>query len=86
MRSSPGQHVLLFLGILCAAVGLLAWGVVGWKAFSDLDGMSSKSGEGGRLVVWGLTGTVLMIVGMLIMHVAEDASEEAEQEDSAPPR
>ncbi len=50
---------------------------MGWSAFSDLDGMTSKSGEGGRLVVRGLTGTMLMIVGMILLHVAEDAPEDA---------
>tara|TARA_R110002072_G_scaffold167853_1_gene321396 strand:+ start:2144 stop:2404 length:261 start_codon:yes stop_codon:yes gene_type:complete len=82
MRSSHGQRALLVLGVLCAAVGLLAWIVVGWSAFSDLEGMTAKSDEGGRLMVRGLTGTVLMIVGMILLHVAEDAPEGLEEEGS----
>ena len=86
MRSSLGQHPVSLLGILCAAAGFFAWIVVGWKAFTNLDGMTSKSDEGGRLMIWGLIGTVLMIVGMVILHLSDRAPERDEHEDSSPPR
>lgn len=78
--------MLRLLGGLCAAAGLLAWIGVAWEAISDLDGVTPQSDKGGRLMVWALTGTVLMIVGMVLLHVAADAAEREETEDGTPPR
>ncbi len=47
-----------------------------WKAVSDMDGVTPQSGEGGRLMAWAVTGTVLMIAGTIVLHVAHGGSEE----------
>ena len=75
--------MLRLLGSLCAAVGFLAWIGLAWKAVSNLEDLTPQSDEGGGLMVWALTGTVLMIVGMVVLHVATDALEPEEQEDRA---
>lgn len=69
-RSSIGRPILLLLGGLCATAGFLAWVALGWRAFSNLDGVTPQSDEGGHLMVWALTGTVVMILGMVLLHVA----------------
>ena len=66
--------------------GVLAWIRLAWEAISGLDGVTPQSDEGGRLMVWALAGTVLMVVGVLILHVAADAPEDEEQEGRTPPR
>lgn len=74
------NNLLRLLAFLFAAAGLLAWIGVAWKAFVGIDGISAQSGEGGRLMSWALTGTVLMIVGMVLLHVAPGASDREGQE------
>jgi len=86
MRRSAGHHVLRLLGVLCAVVGVLAWIGLAGKAISDLDGVTPQSDAGERLMVLALTGTVLMIVGAVLLHVAEDASEREGREGRTPPR
>ena len=85
MRTPAGHHVLRLLGGLCAAAGVLAWVGLAWKASSSLDGVTAQGDEGGRLLAWGLTGTVLMIVGAVLLHFAVDPSEAEEQDEHAPP-
>ena len=75
---SGGQVVLRLLGGASALAGVFAWIRVGWKAISDLDAITAEGAEGGRLVVWGLTGTVLMIVGVVLLHVASGGESEPE--------
>jgi hypothetical protein len=74
MRASAGQRLLRVLGVLCAAAGVLAWIGLAWQAVARLDEVTPEGDEGGRLLAWGLTGTVLMIVGMVVLHAAADAS------------
>ena len=80
-----GQFILRFVGGLCAVAGFLAWIGLAWRAIADLEGVTPESDEGGRLMVWGLTGTVLMILGMVLLHVAA-AGAETEQEGPTDPR
>lgn len=86
MRSSPWRLFLSLIGGLCAAAGLLAWIGVAWKAISDLDGVTPQSDEGEHLMVWALTGTVLMILGMVILHFVQHAAEREAQEERPPRR
>ena len=86
MRASAGHHLLRLLGGLCAAVGVLAWIGLAWTATSDRDAVTPQGDEGGRLMVWALTGTVLMIAGALLLHLAPDGSDDEERGDPSPPR
>ena len=85
MRSTLGQHLLRLLGVLCAVAGFLAWIGLAWKAFSDIDGVTPESDEGGRLMIWAVTGTVLMILGMVLLHLAPDEAEPGAPEERTPP-
>lgn len=85
MRSSSGQLLLRLIGGLCATAGFLAWIGVAWKAISDIEGVTPQSGLGGRLMLLAVTGTVLMIVGMVILHVAQVAAERTAQGEDSPP-
>lgn len=80
MRLSPGHYFLRLLAGLFAAAGFLAWIGVAWRAFSGIDNITAQSDEGGRLMSWALAGTVLMIVGMVLLHVAADAADRDRQE------
>ena len=84
-RTSAGPLVLRLLGGLCAAAGFLAWVGLAWRAIADLDGVTAQGDEGGRLMRWALTGTLLMILGTVLLHVAADATERDEQEERTPP-
>jgi hypothetical protein len=86
MRGSVGHLLLRLLGGLCATAGVLAWIRVAWTATSNLDDLTLESGVGERLLVLGLTGTVLMIVGAVLLHVAAAAPEHGGHEEPAPPR
>ena len=86
MRTPVGHQIVRLLGGLCAATGVLAWVALVWKASSSLDGVTPQGDEGGRLLAWGLTGTVLMIIGAVLLHFAVDPPEEDEQERRPPPR
>ena len=83
MRSSAGHHLLRLLGVLCSTAGFLAWVGLAWKAISDLDDVTPESDEGGRLMVWALSGTLLMILGMVLLHLAQDVAEREASEDPA---
>jgi hypothetical protein len=72
MPTSAGQHLLRLVGGLCAAAGFCAWIGLAWKAFADSEGITAHGDEGGRLMVWALTGTVLMILGTVFLHLADD--------------
>jgi len=71
MNRSTGRTFVLLLGGLCAVAGIAAWIVLGWKALAEIDGIEAHSAAGGRLIVWGLTGTLLMIAGSVILHIAQ---------------
>jgi hypothetical protein len=86
MRAPAGHHVLRLLGGLCATAGFIAWVALAWKASSSRDGVTPQGDEGGRLLVWGLTGTVLMIVGAVLLHFAVDAVDRHKQDERTPPR
>ena len=80
MRMPAAHHVLRLLGALFALAGLLAWGGLAWKAVAAIDDVNPQGEEGARLLTWGLTGTLLMIVGMVLFHLAADAAEKDEEE------
>jgi len=80
--SSKGQPVLRVLGGLCATAGVLAWIGLAWTAFADFGTISAESDEGGRLMRWAVGGTLLMILGTVIMHLGANAQEQAEREES----
>lgn len=75
MRSSPRQQFLTLIGGLFTAAGFLAWAHLAWSAISNLDEVTPRSSEGGRLMFWALAGTILMVIGMVILNGAEDAAE-----------
>lgn len=79
MRVPTGHFFLRLLGGLCAAAGALAWAGLAWQAFSQLEEISPQSDEGGRLMRWALTGTLLMIVGMLLLHVGAEPAEDEDE-------
>jgi hypothetical protein len=85
MRAPVGHQLLRLLGGLCSAVGVLAWIRLAWAALSDPDGVTPQSDAGGRLMLWALTGTVLMIAGVLLLHFAPDGPEDEQRGDRSPP-
>ena len=76
------SRLLRVLGGACAAAGFLAWGGLLWTAIASLEDVTPEGEGGGRLVLLGLTGTLLMIAGMILLHVAADA---AERDERTPP-
>ena len=62
---------MLLLGGLLGAAGVASWIVLSWKAIEGFDEISAHSNEGGDLLVWALIGTLLMIVGSVILYVAQ---------------
>lgn len=72
MHPSARRRLLVALGILCAAFGVVAWFGLAWQALDDLDSISPHTGEGGKLMVWGLVGTVSMILGMILLQAAHE--------------
>lgn len=86
MRVLARRHLLQLLGGLCAAAGFLSWIGLAWRAFSDLERVTPQNEEGGRLLTWALTGTLLMIVGMVLLHAAAEAAGREEHEKHGPPR
>ncbi len=46
-----------------------------WKGAASIDEIEAHSDEGSSLLVWALVGTLLMIVGGMIMHIAQAESE-----------
>ncbi len=69
-RSAAMPLVLRLLGGALALAGFAAWVRLVWVALADLDEVSPEGGAGTSLVTWGLTGTVLMISGMIVLHFA----------------
>ncbi len=65
----------LFIRVLSTIAGLLAWVALAWKALSDSDSVTPQSEEGGFMMVLALGGTILMILGMIVLHFVEDAVE-----------
>jgi hypothetical protein len=84
MRPSSGHLWLRLLGAVLTVAGFLAWIRLGWKAISDLEEVTPQSAEGGQLMVWALSGTVLMISGMIVLHLPRDAEEREEPEEHGP--
>ena len=82
MRTSFGNLVLRVAAWLMASLGLLAWIRVGWKASSSVDEVTPQGQEGSELMAWALTGTMLMIFGMVLLHFAADGSEQGESEQT----
>ena len=72
MRSASARVLLRLLGGLFAAIGFVAWMGLAWTGISELDTVSAESEEAGTLMFWALSGTILMIVGMILLHVADD--------------
>ena len=84
MRTSPGQLLLRLLAALFAAAGFSAWIYVAWKALTELDEISPENETGSDLMVWAVSGTVLMIFGAILLHFAAARSEPVEPpEESA---
>ncbi len=86
MRTSAGNLFLRLAGGLLGVVGFLAWIGVAWRAVADVESVTPQGEEGGRLMVWAVTGTVLMIGGTILLHLAADASEREERKDGTGPR
>lgn len=78
------RRFLRFLGGLCAALGGVAWIALVWEAGSDLDGVTPQSDGGGHLMGRALTGTLLMIAGMVILHLAAETPEQEEERRRRP--
>lgn len=85
MRGSVGNLLLKVLGALCAAGGLVTWVALAWTAFTQPDVATPRGSEGGRLLGWALVGTIVMIVGMILLHVAAQAAERGGHDDGAAP-
>lgn len=64
------HRVLHLLGGLFALAGFLAWVAVAWEGISSFGEVRAQSDEGGRLMVWAVTGTLLMIVGAVLLQFA----------------
>ena len=80
MPSPAGPKVLRLLGALCATAGALAWIRLAWNAVTLLDEVAPQGDQGTRLLTWGVTGTVLMVVGMVLLHTGA-----AHQSGGSPP-
>ena len=72
------QTLLVILGSLCCTAGFVAWVAFGWKAVEELDNVDAEGELGTQLMKWGVTGTVLMIVGMIFLHVVQSQAEQDE--------
>ena len=80
MRSPIKNRLVSVLGALLSIVGFLLWVRLGWEAVSGIEDASPQSTEGGRLMAWALGGTLLMVAGMIVLHVAvADPEQEAEE-------
>jgi len=66
--------------------GILAWCFLAWKSIKPLDEVKAHSDEGGSLVIWALTGTVLMIVSMIILQSVEYAAKREASQERTPQR
>lgn len=75
MQNSAGPLVLRLFGALLIVAGFVAWIGLIWVLPSDLGEVSADSEEGGRLVLRLLVGAVLLILGMVLLHFAQAASE-----------
>lgn len=85
MRSSAGTRLLRLLGVLASIGGLLAWVGLAWRALSDLEAVTADSPEGARLMTWALVGTLAMILGTVLLHLAANADESSERADAKEP-
>ncbi len=72
-RRPAGQVFLRIAGAACATAGVFGWVGLLWKAVSVLDDVTAQSDEGGRLMAWALTSTLLMILGFVLLHIAQAA-------------
>ncbi len=76
--------LLLLIAGLCVATGMATWLILAWRTVTDLDSVTPQSDTGGNMMGWALSGTLLMITGMIMLHFAADMAEQARQEDKAP--
>ncbi len=83
MQLPAGHQVLRFLGGVCGTIGFLAWIALAWKAVAGLEDITPQSEEGGRLMVWALAGTLLMILGTVLLHAAGRVAEGDERTPSS---
>lgn len=81
MKPPTGPLLLRVVAGLLVLAGLLVWGGLAWTAVTQLDELSSKGEQGRDLMARALLGTVLMILGMIVLHFAADATERIEQRD-----
>jgi len=66
--------------------GLVAWIGLAWSVFADPEAVTPQSDAGGRLMTRALLGTVLMISGAVLLHLAQSAAEREAEEEHDPPR
>ncbi len=80
MQASLGQRVLRWGGVLSGLAGLGAWGQLMLQAFSGIEEVAPENEEGARFMAWAVGGTVLMIVGTLLLHLSlADPEEEPDR-------
>ena len=84
MKLFSPRNLLRLLGGVFTAAGFLAWIALAWRAVSDLEGVSPENEEGSRLMGWAVAGTVLMILGAILLHfaVAEDERDDQGESES----
>lgn len=75
--------ILLVISGLCVATGMASWLIMAWKAVTGLENVTPQSDTGGSLMGWAVSGTLLMITGMIMLHFAADMAEETRQEEKA---
>ena len=79
------QWLLRIAGVLCIAAGTWAWGSVAWAALAEIDDLTPQSEAGGRMVGRAITGTVVMIAGMILLHFGQDAAERNQRDEPSSP-
>lgn len=78
MRVPPEHRLLQVFGVLFATAGLVAWIGVAWTGIKNFGEVSAQSDEGGSLMVWAVTGTLLMILGLALLQVEAMAGKREE--------
>lgn len=80
-RVSAGRGASWYAGMVAAGAGFLSLLSVVWLALHEMEEAAPVGDTGARLMVRALAGTLLMILGTVLMHIghredADDAPDE----------
>lgn len=72
---------LLLIAGLCVTAGMGTWLFLAWTAVMDIDSVTPQTEMGGSMMNWAVSGTLLMMGGMILLHFAADLAEQTEPEE-----